>query len=781
MTTPPAGRKVVASERQRLEKLRELTQHGERDLDELLAMRTDPSWAVRREVIAALGRLGLPAATRLCESLIRERDDETRIAATVDALVASTGDAEAALYPLTRAENVAVLADLAQILGRRRNPLSVPILADLSRHRDDNVAVAAIEALGRVGGRAVVDLLVETVESRRFFRTFAAIDVLGKSGDPRAISPLVALLDDPHYSFEAARALGRSSDSAAVAPLGRLLCSPADGQVRVAALALADLRQKHGERFGTTEPVDSALAAAPSVATRRLAQCLSGSDPNEQVAIITIMGCLRDEAAIPALVMGLDGAPEIAQAAAVALGQLSRDSDIALVASLWEGSSARRQALLPTLSGSRALEAVAGCLRDPEAVVRRLACEALARIGSPRAVPELFHTLNDPNPAVVQAAISAIASLGYDDTPALAVAAARSGAAPVRRAALRILSYAGSPEAMSVFEVGTRDADPRVREAAIQGLPLLESSEALDLLLGLTNEPLPQTRASALRALGDCTLEPRIVHRLELGLSDPEPWVRYYACQSLGKLRAEACAGAVAELVSDPAGQVRLAAIEALSHLPGDLAFATLRDAARSAELELRRAALIGLGLSRRGEALTLLLEHTSSPDAATRLIALSALASFGTAEALAVLVRAVRDPEENVHLAALGLLGTRSGAEATQLLASFATDPVLGERAQAVLSTPGAHRVAGLLAALQAADDELAVQLTRLLARLNEPGARAALFECLTLGNTAARKAAATTLGALGNREAFSALQRLSIEDPDAEVRRVCSLLLAR
>ncbi|HEY6726244.1 MAG TPA: HEAT repeat domain-containing protein, partial [Polyangiaceae bacterium] len=216
MTDP---RSQARSESERLQRVRALACSGPGALDDLLAMRLDPSWTVRREVVAALGLLGEAALPALCASLVRERDDETRIAATVDALVASNGDVEPALTRLEPSAAPAVLADVAQILGRRNSRASLETLARLVEHTDDNVAVAAIEALGRVGGRGVVDLLVKAVESRRFFRCFAAIGVLGKSGDPRAIAPLVALLDNAQYGFEAMRALGRTGDRAAVAPL----------------------------------------------------------------------------------------------------------------------------------------------------------------------------------------------------------------------------------------------------------------------------------------------------------------------------------------------------------------------------------------------------------------------------------------------------------------------------------------------------------------------------------------------------------------------------------
>lgn len=746
-------------------------------------MRTDPSWSVRREVIAALGELGEPALAALGASLRDERDDETRIAATVDALVASTGDVDARLEALVPRAGAAVLADVAQILGRRRNPASVPALAELSQHGDDNVAVAAIEGLGRIGGRAVVDLLVQAVQSQSFFRTFAAIDVLGKSGDPRAVAPLAALLENPHYAFEAARGLGRSCDRAAVVPLAALLVSPVDGLVRVAALALADLRQRHGERFGATLPIEGAIRrAAGRAAVRRVIQCASSADPPEQVAINVVLGCLGDEAAVPSLLRALDGPPLVARSAAEALERISSDSDEQLVVALWEGDSARRQMLLPRMQSSRATDALVACLTDNDAAVRRLACEALARIGSRRAIRDLFDALQDSMPMVVQAATSAIISLGHDETPALALAALSSPSLAVRRAALRILAHLGSPLAFGALEQAVRDPNPRVREAAVAGLALFELPEAEALLLSLTADTAAPTRALALRALGDGGFRsPAVAERLGTALHDADAWVRYHACQALGKLRLEVHVDELAARVNDPAGQVRVAAIEALSHLAGEKAFAPLLDAAASEELDLRRAALIGLGLSRRRQALGALLSNAGSDDAATRLITLSALANIDAPETLAALARAARDPDESVRIAAIGFLGERPGAEATQILAGFLTDPALGERARAVLAVPQPHRVAGLSAALRTADDELAALLTALLARLNQPEATAALFEAVTLPNAAVRRAAATTLSALGSREALSTLQHLSAEDPDAEVRRVCALLLAR
>ena len=54
----------------------------------------------------------------------------------------------------------------------------------------ENRSRADIEALGRIGGRTAVEALIGAVKSHRFFRVFPAIDVLGRTSDPRAVAPL---------------------------------------------------------------------------------------------------------------------------------------------------------------------------------------------------------------------------------------------------------------------------------------------------------------------------------------------------------------------------------------------------------------------------------------------------------------------------------------------------------------------------------------------------------------------------------------------------------------
>jgi HEAT repeat protein len=772
------------AERQRAERIERLSQADSVDIPALLEALADPSWSVRRFVIAALIRLGDAAVAPLCDLLRFQRDNEARIAAAVDVLSASTGSSvDAAVLELAESPDPAIAADAAQVLGRRRSSGAIPTLAKLTLHFDDNVAVAAIEALGRVGGRAAVDSLIGAISSGNFFRTFPAIDVLGRSGDPRAVPPLAGLLDDPRYAHEAARALGRTGDKSAVVPLTGLLARPSDALVRLAAAALCDLYERYAERFGVTGALDQALReVSPSSAVRRLIQATATASPVEQAAICRVLGSLGMESAAPLLTNLLDAPAPIASAAAEALKKLGRDADAQLLEALQEGDSARRRVLLPLITGrSSASTELVHCLHDLDPVVRCMACDTLARIGDPSVVPSLFPLLSDPNPRIVQSAIGAIQSLGSAETEALTLAAARSPDAQVRRAAFRIIAYFGYGSALDLLIKAIHGTDERLRDSALYGLPFIDDPRALEALLAAASHEDPRTRAAAMRALGQCQAEQRVTEVLQAGLADTDPWVRYYACQSLGKLAFEPAAEAIAALLEDKAGQVRVSAVEALSHMKGDVAFTALSQAAASKEPDMQLAAIVGLGLGRHQTALPVVLAAAGSPDPATRLVAVSALASFNAPEVDLALGQAAADSDEGVRTAAIGFLASHPTPKATQALIELLDAAEPDERILAALSVPSEGRIRGIVAALSTADDELSPRLTSALARMRQPEAITALLEALSLSSIPARKAAAATLGAIGNALAVEALKHAAVSDPDPEVRRICALALAQ
>lgn len=773
---------LSSEDRERLAEVERLARSGDA-VAELIGRLSDPKWPVRRAVVAALGQLGDRAVAPLVASLVSDRTDERRIAATVDALVASVGNPDAVLLAL---EGVppAVVCDVAQVLGRRRSASAVDALVAWTAHADDNVAVGAMEALGRIGGGAGVDALASAAASGNMFRTFGAIEVLSRCEDPKALAPLVDLLKDPLASAEATRALGRRGLPDAVPALTRLLDSRSGARVRSAATALVAIATRFVRQFGTADAISRGVRAAiadSGTTASELARAAAEGDSEERVAIARVLGWLQDARGAASLVDLLVDEPDVARAASTALAELGSSATPFVLAAVVAGDSDARVLLLPAVpSVPEVGDAVSVCLTDPEPDVRRLACEILARAHAVSAVPSLFGALDDPDPRVGQAAAAAIQALGHDCTEALTLEAAASQSPRVRRAGLRLLGYFGWPSGVDPLIEAARNAPDRLRETALQGLAYIDDPRALAALFAAAVGERPAERGGAMRALGNVTPTPEVIEHISAGMSDPDAWVRYYACQSAGRLRAAALLDTLVERLRDPAAHVRIAVVDALARFPAPGAIRALLDALADPDADLRRAAILGLGSSRPPEALAPIVAAASGTELTTRLVALSALGGFETAEVEPILLAAARDADESVRNTAIAVLAGRSGVTATGSLIGLLTRAPTHQAVVDALATWAPGRIPGVLLALEEADATTASSLVSALARMDRAEARAALGIVLVMERAVLRRAAAAALGAIGAGTSRLQLERSASVDPDPEVRLLARHALA-
>ena len=772
------------SERERLEQVTRLAQAGVIALPQLIDELVDANWTVRRAVVAALAAAEFAAMPILIEILRASRENEAKIAGLVDALATTPRAIDELLIDLADDDQVAVVCDAAQILGRRESTRSLPKLKQLTQHEDDNVALAAVEALGRIGGKEALECLLALAEGRNFFRTFPTIDILGRSGDSRVLSTLLALSVDPLYGAEAVRALGRLGDPNAVPALLEQLTRASGGLVGAIALSLVAIHEAAEDRFGTGSSVERLLSSWSKVGElrQRLMLGLKRADAAEQLALSQVLSWIGEESTVPSLLGLLRGAPAVAQGAALSLKRLGALAEPQLIAALQGGTSEERRLLVPLLGGKQsARDQLIGCLDDEDPTVRALSCDALARTSDPAAVPAIFPLLSDADARVGQAALAAIQTLGSDETRRLALAASSSVDGRLRRAALRIIGYFGYHEGLAALVEASKSADERLREAALAGLPFIDDPRAQRELLQAAHHHSPRTRTFAVRALGHTSGEPAVLEQLRSALGDTDAWVRYYACQALGRLHDDSATDAIALLLGDPFGQVRVAAVEALAHLRGARAFEILSSVLGADDADLHRAGLLAIGQSKRAEALPQLLLALASPEAATRLVALAALAESGLPDALPAVARATRDPDEGVRVAATGLLAARSDLAATNELIALLLDTPTEQSLIRALAKPAPDRCQALSAALAHVDDAAAAAVVASLARMHSEESLATLRAALTSANDAARRAAASALLALQDKASGAVLERSALSDPDAEVRRICSAVLVR
>jgi HEAT repeat protein len=785
MKETPASSSLAQSDRLTLEQAKKLAARGAAGVPELLSLLSTKSWAVRRALVTELALLGTAAVEPLYATLIADRTNESRLAAVVDALVGSVAPVEAFARELLDSTEPPLVCDGLQILGRRRDRASVPKMIALTAHTDDNVAVASIEALGRIGGLEAVACLCELVASPSFFRSFPAIDVLGRLGDASAVLPLVAVLNDPLRGAEAARALGRLGDETALPALVTVLSSGSEATLRVAAQALSEIHARSLQRFGTSAPLERALLRAPrsSVLESRLTRALASADPSEQAALSQLLGFFSAGDAVESLFGLLEESPEVSRVAASSLGRLARAGHLDVLEAVRNASSRQREVMIPELAGmSDAVPVLIECLNDPEARVRVLACDALARTGDAGAVAALFAQLGEADLGVSQAAAAALSALGSAETESRALAAAASELPALRRAGLRLLAYFGYAAALPSLIEAARDPDERTREIGISGLPLYEDAAALELLLESSRHASARTRSAAVRALGQLRASAAGLPRLRDATNDPDPWVRYYACQALGKAAAEDAAAVLTARIDDSAGQVRVAAVDALARLSGPPALETLGRAARHEDVDVRRAALTGIGVAKNRALVPLLIEALESADAATRLVAISSLARYASDVELALVAKAAKhDPDANVQNAAIELLADSPAAIATETLIELLSVDEQRARALEALARRAPQRLPLLAVSLRQATSAVAEGLAALIARLPVETSEGVLLESLRSPNPSARRAAARTLGLLYESERVATeLARAASSDADPEVRRLCAARLS-
>jgi HEAT repeat protein len=754
-----------------------LAAEGASAVPKLLELFQHKSWALRRAIVTALSRGDAAVLEQLSLALVTSRAHEPTIAGIVDALAAASPSADPLVRRLLTDSDRAVLCDAIQIAGRRGSRTVVPRLIELTQHVDDNVVLSAVEALGRIGGTEAIERLISLAEGDNFFRAFPAIEVLGASRETSALPTLQRLLKKPLYATEAARAIGRIGSITSVEALVSALATAPDTLVRVIALSLSAIQEAVEQGLGPASALSRAVRHhAPAGLRTRVTRALLRADAAETVALGRVLIWLGDEESVAEFIPLLGTSEEMTHLAIQGLRELSALDDARVLHTLVAGGSELRARLLPALSGSSAAEsAIAACLEDPQAHVRALACHALSRGSATNAVPVLFRLLRDADFGVVHAAVGAIQSLGSAETESLAMAAAASSNESERRAALRIVLYFGYPASLRLAREALASSDERLRDVALGGLPALDEPDVPAILMQAAQHESPRTRASAVRALGHTALSAETERLLLAALEDPDAWVRYYACQSLGKLGVSSALPLLVAKLQDPAGQVKMAAVEALAAMPGAAARSALSDAAASDNPDVRRAAVVGIGTRSDPALREVLLSALNSQDSALRMVATSSIANFEGAEADLERIGA-SDADASVRHAAIELLANRAGAEATSALVRIFQRDSNAKDALAALGRNVDARIPSLLSRLADADDLLARGIVAVLSRAETRAARAALDVAFESGNPATRRATARALGLIADTAANASLARAATLDPDPEVRRICA-----
>ena len=480
----------------------------------------------------------------------------------------------------------------------------------------------------------------------------------------------------------AARSLGRIGDSRAVEPLIAVLGDARKEARRAAVEALS--------RIGSPRAVEPLIGA------------LKDSDPIVRQTAAGAVGKVGAPAVEPLIGALADATAGVRQAAARALGTIgdaravdapqrrSHRLDCRCPPGRGQGTrEARLDSRAPgqpreayrlvekrqwaecVRLGAPAVEPLIAALKRRDKVVRRAAADALGRIADPRAGKALVAALGDPDQHCRRASAEALIKIsGGAFKP---VAAALVDANPTRRQLARqVLDRTGwlpdNSEAAARYwiakrqwsrcvEIGGRAVRPliwalasddeQVRGEAAQALGKIGNRRAVAPLCASLKAGNPSLRRVAAEALGEIG-DQRAVQPLIAAFGDSDVVVRQAAGQSLGKMGDMVVRPVIAAL-GDSNALVRHSAADALGNI-GDPAVQPLIAALGHSDALLRRFAAEALGKIGDPRAVEPLIAVLKDADRTVRQGAVDALCELGS-HAVLPLCSALSGKDEQLRM----------------------------------------------------------------------------------------------------------------------------------
>ena len=653
-------------------------------------------------VIKALAAAGVTAESQSLQLNAGDVADRTRAAERL----ARLGDAKAVeplIDVLTSAKEVQVRVKAAEALGMLRDRRAVESLMTAARAPETQLRAAAVTALGLIADHVAAEALfiaardtepgvreaavrslsalgisVERVSSDLSSANWqvraAAVNTLGRLGDPGAASSIISALrdSDSRVRSEAARTLGAFSTSSATDALINAL-SDQSADVRIeATFALGRTKDSRAlvplTSLLTDRDARVSLAAAESLArlqdqraTRVLIDSLSSSDwrirsrATQVLARVAAEGSL-DQAIAPLAASLADKDPVVRYYAAEALIGIGAKA----VPSLIEGLRANREsdrdraARVLWRIGGPSVDPLLAVLQDKSSTpeMRAASARTLGMIGDKRAMKGLALVIKDERYFVRQQAAIALGKMG-DSAVGLLVEMAGSAAPSTRESAVEALGSTGSIRALDRVIEALSDSNVNVRSAAVRALGESSSERAVPHLIALLRDESSALRGQAGSSLG--RLGHLAIPSLVLALKDSKPSVRQLAAAALGDIGSRDAVGPLIELVTTDQSGARAEAIEALGKIGDPAAIDPILSVLRAASVAVRKRAIGALGRFRDARTIDALTTALLDQNEEVRQSAAAGLGEIGDARSIAKLERlADNDASSDVRAAAV-------------------------------------------------------------------------------------------------------------------------------
>jgi HEAT repeat protein len=285
-------------------------------------------------------------------------------------------------------------------------------------------------------------------------------------------------------------------------------------------------------------------------------------------------------------------------------------------------------------------------VRDPNAEVRTVAINALARLGRDAAIPAIGRCLLDAEAIVREAAAAAMCRMDVDRVASTLLLLVGTASIPLRTA-LTIARANPHSELVPFIVICLGDPSAAVRRSAVEALARQTAVDVVGTLEPLLRDSDADVRRAVVTILGG--LRSRRVRQLLRHQAEADPETLLEVVRALGKLGDTTNIPFLSALFEREGAAIKLATIDALRDM-NDLATEPfLAKQLGNADPTIRRAVVSALGASRSSNALTQLAAVARDPDPTVRSAVAEILGGHESPQAQDALTRLVHDQSRAV------------------------------------------------------------------------------------------------------------------------------------
>jgi len=400
-------------------------------------------------------------------------------------------------------------------LGQRRDPQAVALLVPLVTNPDQPTAVAAVNALGRIGDTASLKALAELRKSATGPIRESVLDAhlrcldaqVAKGDQAQALAGYrelysstepaitrigalrgIAILEGPKASQTLAEAVEKSDEDVRAVAIGLLAAIPAP---EVTGL-LTGVYPKLPPR-GRVQVLTALVTRGDSAAAPLLVGALKDEAVEVRVAGLEGIGKLGDSSHVLRLAEIAANTQDPERAAArLSLYRLKADGVDKVVLDKLNSAGAKVKVELIRATGERRIDSATDVLltaaKDSNVDVRRESRRALRETAQTQHLPALLKLLDEAKTGSERTDIEAalVATLKRYDMAGIQNVTSAVGATnnvDTKASLLIVTGRAGDPSGLSLLRAALKDDEPAIQRAAILGLTEWPTPEPLPDLL----------------------------------------------------------------------------------------------------------------------------------------------------------------------------------------------------------------------------------------------------------------------------------------------------------